>query len=76
MILLTRFRRGRFNIWFLALFYLVRENKDLHKEIGDLRRDIKYQFDKQGRILKLALGLKEVEERLDRGKQRRFSSPQ
>ena len=52
--------------------HLVRENKDLHKEIGDIQD----QLDKQGRILKLALGLKEVEERLDRGKQRRFSSPQ
>ena len=56
--------------------HLVRENEDLHKEIGDLRHDIQDQLDKQGRILKLALGLKEVEERLDRGKQRRFSSPQ
>ena len=52
--------------------HLVRENKDLHKEIGDIQD----QLDKQGWILKLALGLKEVEERLDRGKQRRFSSPQ
>ncbi|XP_066021554.1 uncharacterized protein [Pocillopora verrucosa] len=48
-------------------------NEDLQKEIGDLRRDFQDQLDKQGRMLKLALRLKEVK---DRGKQRRFSSPQ
>ena len=47
--------------------------EDLQKEIGDLRRDFQDQLDKQGRMLKLALRLKEVK---DRGKQRRFSSPQ
>ena len=48
-------------------------NEDLQKEIGDLRRDFQDQLDKQRRMLKLALRLKEVK---DRGKQRRFSSPQ
>ena len=63
-------------------------NEDLQKEIGDLRRDFQDQLDKQRKMLMsemrdLVLRLKEVKDkeeqeedtkRLDRGKQRRFSS--
>ena len=65
-------------------------NEDLQKEIGDLRRDFQDQLDKQRRMFTsemkyLVLRLKDVKDkeeqeedtnRLDGGKQRRFSSPQ
>ena len=65
-------------------------DEDLRKEIGDLRRDFQDQLDKQRRMLMsemrdLVLRLKDVKDkeeqeedtnRLDGGKQRRFSSPQ